>query len=456
MKKTLFIILILTLALTACVGDEGSGTLEASGVVEASEVVIAPEMGGRILELSVDEGDAVAADQILFTLEGDLLEAELDAANATLNLVRAAQTSAQVGLDAANAHYTLALDAALTADEINRTTDWRIAAPGRFDQPAWYFTQAEELAAAEFEVEDANAHLAAAKNAFSEVSMDADSTDFLAAEINLANARVAYLVARDLYSRSMATADRNLNKSDPNYKDRDNKDDDIDEVIDAAVDILNDSKSALDNAEKEYKDLLGRETTRDVLEARAKLAVAHERYDLALDYLRSLQTGAFSPTITAAQTDVSQAEAALGQAQKAIEQAEAQIILLETQMKKLVTRAPIDGVVLTRSVEMGEVIQPGLTAMTIAPLDKLTVTVYIPEDRYGEVNLGDVATLVVDSFPEDSFKATVIHIADQAEYTPRNVQTKEERQTTVFAIKLSVINAGGKLKPGMPADLIFE
>ena len=455
MKKTIILALILTLSLVGCTGSEENASLEASGVIEANEVVIASEMGGRLIELLVGEGDAVTADELLFTLESDLLEAQLDAANATLNSARAAQTSAQVGVDAAKAQYVLVLDAALAADEINRTTDWRIAAPGRFDQPAWYFTQAEELAAAEYEVEDAAADLAAAQNAFSEIAMDADSADFLAAEIDLANARAAYLVARDVYSRSMATADRNLNKSDPNYKDRDNKDDDIDEVIDAAVDVLNESKRVLDAAELAYKELLGREASRDVLEARAVLTVAHERYNLALDYLRSLQTGAFSPTVSAAQTNVAQAEAALGQADTAIEQAQAQIVLLETQMKKISTSAPIDGIILTSNIEVGEIIQAGLPAMIIAPLDELTVTVYIPEDRYGQISLGDTATLSIDSFPEESFEATVIHIADQAEYTPRNVQTKEERQTTVFAIKLSVDNAEGMLTPGMPADLVF-
>ena len=456
MKKIFLTTLFLTLALVGCTGSEENTLLEASGVIEANEVVIASEMSGRLIELLVDEGDSVAANGLLFTLESDLLEAQLDAANATLNSARAAQTSAQVGVDAAKAQYVLVLDAALAADEINRTTDWRIAAPGRFDQPAWYFTQAEELAAAEYEVEDATADLATAQNAFSETTMDADSADFLAAEIDLANARAAYLVARDVYSRSMATADRNLNKSDPNYKDRDNKDDDIDEVIDAAVDVLDESKRVLDAAELAYKELLGREASRDVLEARAVLAVAHERRDLALDYLRSLETGVFSPSVAAAQTNVAQAEAMLEQANTAIEQAQAQIALLETQMKKMNTSAPIDGIILTSNIEVGEIIQAGLPAMTIAPLDELTVTVYIPEDRYGQISLGDTATLNIDSFPEESFEATVIHIADQAEYTPRNVQTKEERQTTVFAIKLSVSNTEGMLKPGMPADLVFE
>lgn len=456
MKKIIILALALTLVLAGCGGTDENAALEASGVIEATAVVIAPEIGGRILEIAVDEGDYVTADDHLFTLEGDLLEAQLNAANAALNSAHAAQATAQAGLDAAKVQYNLTLDTALTADEINRTTDWRIAAPGRFDQPAWYFTQAEKFAAAQSEVDDAKEDLAAAEKSFSELSLDADSTDFLAAEINLANARAAYLVARDVYSRSMATSDRNLNKNNPNYKKRDIQDDNIDEVIDAAIDILNESKRVLDTAEQEYKDLLGRDSTRDVLEERAKLAVAHERYNLALDYLRSLQTGIFSPMVSVAQSNVAQAEAALGQAEKAIEQAQAEIALLETQMKKLLTRAPIDGVVLTRSIEIGEIIQPGLAAMTIAPLEELTVVVYIPEDRYGVVNLGDSATLMVDSFPEESFEATVIRIADQAEYTPRNVQTKEERQTTVYAIKLSVNNNDGKLKPGMPTDLIFK
>jgi multidrug resistance efflux pump len=115
----------------------------------------------------------------------------------------------------------------------------------------------------------------------------------------------------------------------------------------------------------------------------------------------------------------------------------------------------VDGVVLTRSIQPGEVIQVGMTAMTIAKLDKLKVTVYISEDRYGEVKLGDIASLSVDSFPGEAFSASVTRIADQAEYTPRNVQTKEERQTTVYAIELSVENPDGKLKPGMPVDVTF-
>jgi HlyD family secretion protein len=82
--------------------------------------------------------------------------------------------------------------------------------------------------------------------------------------------------------------------------------------------------------------------------------------------------------------------------------------------------------------------------------------VFIPENKYGQINLGDQARLSSDSFPEQTFDAKVIRIADRAEYTPRNVQTQEERVTTVYAIELSVSNPEGKLKPGMPVDVLFE
>jgi multidrug resistance efflux pump len=136
--------------------------------------------------------------------------------------------------------------------------------------------------------------------------------------------------------------------------------------------------------------------------------------------------------------------------------AQSNIKMIQIQMELLIIKAPVDGVVMTKSIEIGEIIQAGQSAMMVGQIDSLTITVYIPEDRYGQINLGDKAALTVDSFPDDSFEGTVTRIADQAEYTPRNVQTKEERQTTVFAIELSVVDPDGKLKPGMPIDVRFD
>lgn len=114
--------------------------------------------------------------------------------------------------------------------------------------------------------------------------------------------------------------------------------------------------------------------------------------------------------------------------------------------------SPIDGVVLERLVEPDEFAAPGSTVMVVASLDALTLKIYVPEDRYGQISLRQSIPVTVDSFPGETFSGRVSFISDQAEFTPRNVQTKDSRVTTVYAVKLALAPSGGKLKPGMPAD----
>ncbi len=115
-----------------------------------------------------------------------------------------------------------------------------------------------------------------------------------------------------------------------------------------------------------------------------------------------------------------------------------------------------DGVVLERLFEPGELATPGSSLLTIGDLYQLNLTVYVPEDRYGVIMLGSSYPVTVDSFPNRVFQGKVTHIADQAEFTPRNVQTVEGRKNTVFAIRLSLDNPDLALKPGMPADVNFS
>jgi HlyD family secretion protein len=151
-----------------------------------------------------------------------------------------------------------------------------------------------------------------------------------------------------------------------------------------------------------------------------------------------------------------QADDRVDQAQGAVEQAQAEVYWIDVQIEKLVVYAPNSGVVIARNVEPGEVVQSGAPLLRIGNLDQLTITVYIPEDLYGQIKLGQQARVMVDSFPGETFTGTVTHIADKAEFTPRNVQTVEGRKSTVFAIELSIDNTDGKLKPGMPADISFK
>ncbi len=171
---------------------------------------------------------------------------------------------------------------------------------------------------------------------------------------------------------------------------------------------------ALANQDKALQDLADLEDGPDpdkvaVLEAQIKAinVVPKQAQDSALQ----------------AKVGVDQAQARLTQACTSVSQAEAELNLIEVQLEKLVVYAPIPGVVISRNVEPGEVIQPGAPVMTIGQLENLTITVYVPEDRYGRIKLGQDAEMTVDSFPGEAFNATVVYISDQGEFTPRNVQT---------------------------------
>lgn len=167
----------------------------------------------------------------------------------------------------------------------------------------------------------------------------------------------------------------------------------------------------------------------------AALNTAQANYDL-------VAAGARPQQIDAAQAQVDAAQAALD--------------ILDIQIGKLTITAPIDGVVLERAIEPGEIAAAGSTVILLGDLSSLTLTVYVPEDQYGIIALGDTFSVSVDSYPDVTFHATVTRVADQAEFTPRNVQTTQSRMSTVYAIELSVDDPQGLLRPGMPADVNFS
>ena len=117
--------------------------------------------------------------------------------------------------------------------------------------------------------------------------------------------------------------------------------------------------------------------------------------------------------------------------------------------------SPIDGAVLERLVEPNEYAAPGSTVMVVASLDTLTLTIYVPENLYGQFFLGQAYPVTVDSFPGQTFSGTVSFISDQAEFTPRNVQTTDSRQTTVYAIKLNLDPNNGCSSPACPPTCIL-
>jgi len=174
-----------------------------------------------------------------------------------------------------------------------------------------------------------------------------------------------------------------------------------------------------------------------------------------LDFLRSLQTGDQSSAVTAAQGTVDQAQTAVEQAQRSVDQAQADLDVLDAQISKLTVKASANGIVLTRVAEPGETVTSGSPVLVMGNLADLTITVYIPENRFGEISIGETASVAFDSYPNQEFKATVSYISNQAEFTPRNIQTVDGRKTTVFAVKLKLDDPNNNLKLGMPGDVTF-
>jgi len=143
----------------------------------------------------------------------------------------------------------------------------------------------------------------------------------------------------------------------------------------------------------------------------------------------------------------------LAAAQAARGQAGANLEAVGVALTQATVRAPIDAVVLERLREPGEVVTPGGAVALLGDLAHPWVRVFVPVGRLANVKLGETASVRLDS--GESFKATVTHIADRAEFTPRDVQTPDERVKQVFAVKLSVEDDSRALKPGMPVDVHF-
>jgi len=220
--------------------------------------------------------------------------------------------------------------------------------------------------------------------------------------------------------------------------------------------LYDSAQDEVDDAQAAYDDLKDGEGAREIIAARAALAAAEERYQSAQDQLLAAQSGINAVNLAGAESALRKAELAVEQASLAVNQAEASLALIDTQIAKLTVIAPMDGVVLTSTVTAGEVIAAGTSAMVLGDLSNLTIVVYVPETLYGRLNLGQSATINVDSFPGEVFTAVISQIANQAEFTPRNVQSVEGRGATVYAITLRVNDPEGRLKPGMPADVQFD
>ncbi|NLI80911.1 MAG: HlyD family efflux transporter periplasmic adaptor subunit [Deltaproteobacteria bacterium] len=136
-----------------------------------------------------------------------------------------------------------------------------------------------------------------------------------------------------------------------------------------------------------------------------------------------------------------------------VEQARAALSIAEEKLRDTLLFAPFDGIILRKNAELGETCSQGFAVYTVGDLENPWIKVYVKEDRLGMVKLGQRAQISVDTYPGKSYEGTVTFISSEAEFTPKNVQTAEERVKLVFGVKVSARNENQELKPGMPADV---
>lgn len=432
------ILLVLAVAvyfLVTALSSKAVKPLAVSGTIEAESSVISPEIGGKVTAVKVNEGDSVKTGDVLFTIDDTLLQAQRGQAEAALTLAQDAAATSQAAVETAQVNADIALAAARQESATLRAADWTGANPTGYTLPGGSFTPEQLIEAAQAEVDDASGVRNDAQTALDTLLADPANLDFVKAENALLMCKFEVQAASDVLAKANTS-----NNSD---------------LKNAAQKSFDDAQTMLEDAQKAYDDLKDSDAAVKILAARRNLVLAVESVGAAQSRLAALQTGENSLKVMASQAVLAQAGAAAEQAQGTIQQAQANLALLDAQIAKLTIKAPFDGTVLGRSVEVGEVLSPSAPAFTLGQLDVLTITVYVPESEVGLLSINLSAELSVDSYPGETFTAVVIHIADQAEFTPRNVQTSEGRKTTVFAVKLQLSNPDGKLKPGMPADVRF-
>jgi HlyD family secretion protein len=190
-------------------------------------------------------------------------------------------------------------------------------------------------------------------------------------------------------------------------------------------------------------------------QARERLALVEEgprKEDIASARAQVERARAGLRLAEAGRLDLRRMERELETRRAEIEQARAELAAMEAQLADMVATSPIDGVVLVKAAEPGEVLAAGAPVLVVGDLDRPWLRAYITEADLGRVRLGAPAKVTTDSFPGKVYAGRVSFVSSEAEFTPKQIQTSEERVKLVYRIKIDVENPHGELKSNMPAD----
>lgn len=386
---------------------EEEQVLIASGSIEADTVSIVSEFGGRILSLNVGEGDEVATGEVLVQLDTNSLQAQLAQVEAGVAAARANLENIKAG------HHPAEIMTAQAA--LRQAIAQRNATETAWKDMLKILENPQEI---ESQIVEAQAALDLA-----DVKIDQFEAQLAAAEVE-----------RDQYRGQGSLEEKQLYAS-LNYQ------------VEAA-------QASLEAAKTEKK---GATTTLAALKALrnnplilvSQVHTAESQYELA-----AAGVGVAKAKLDELKAGPAVEEVAVAEAQ--VTQAETAGAALRAQIDKMTLRSPIDGLVTSRSAHTGEVAMAGSTLLTVANLDKVNLTIFVPEDELNRIYLGQEVQVQVDSFPGRVFTGTVAYISQEAEFTPKNVQTEKDRVNMVFAVRVRLPNSDHLLKPGMPADALLR
>jgi len=413
----------------------GDNRIEGSGTIEATQVDIAPKVAGRVTSLKVREGDTVQVNQVIAELDHDELDAQVAQARAAVALAEARVAQAEAALSTQRVQAAAAVDQAGAVVDASRTRVpqagqgvelQRASVDAQIAQAvAQVNAAAAQAAAAEAAMQAAEANVQAANAALSHAQSDAVRADALYRDGAVSAQQVES--ARTALAAATAQRDAVRAQRDAARAQRD-----------AAISVQRQADAALAAARANRRSVPIREL--DVAAARAQV----EQAEAALR------------TARAAAGLVVQREREVEAAHAAADQAKAALTLAVTARSNAVLRAPMAGTIVARQVEVGALVTVGSPVMTVADLERPYLRIFVGEADLGRVKLGQTVDVRVDAYKGRVLQGTVNEISSRAEFTPGNVQTKEERVKLVFGVKVVLANPEGILKPGLPADAAIQ
>ena len=219
------------------------------------------------------------------------------------------------------------------------------------------------------------------------------------------------------------------------------------EDVNQAEQNLNQAKVNFETAERDKIRFKNLYDSRSITQKQYEDAIA--RYDLMNAQYISAQENYNKVKKIFRQEEIDQAKANLNKATAGVE-------LLKKNIRDCYVISPIKGFIVKTFVERGESVSPMSSLFKVSDLDEVELVVYVSEEELGYVKLGQKADVTIDIYKDKSYEGKVTYISSEAEFTPKNIQTKEERTKLVFAVKITIPNKDYDLKSGMPADAVIK